>query len=193
MCAAAGDVMGLAARQPASHRRSLSPCGRRLTGWARRRRSMPPRPQVGCGGALHVAQAPTPHTPRTGPHLRDNYTPRPCAHLPPGCRRAQGGRHLQHGRHPEGQLPQHNRRRQHPGAPPCSWHAGRWSGTVTGSPPASPATLHPLSRASQVWKRKAEKYLIDSGLTYTIVHPGGLIDEEVRSMAAVAHAGSSPC
>lgn len=29
-----------------------------------------------------------------------------------------------------------------------------------------------------VWKRKAEKYLIDSGLTYTIVHPGGLIDEE---------------
>ncbi|KAL4420164.1 hypothetical protein ABPG77_008300 [Micractinium sp. CCAP 211/92] len=29
-----------------------------------------------------------------------------------------------------------------------------------------------------VWKRKAEKYLVDSGLTYTIVHPGGLIDEE---------------
>ena len=27
------------------------------------------------------------------------------------------------------------------------------------------------------WKRKAEKYLIDSGLTYTIIHPGGLIDE----------------
>ena len=27
------------------------------------------------------------------------------------------------------------------------------------------------------WKRKAEKYLIDSGLPYTIVHPGGLIDE----------------
>jgi uncharacterized protein YbjT (DUF2867 family) len=28
-----------------------------------------------------------------------------------------------------------------------------------------------------LWKRKAEKYLIDSGLPYTIVHPGGLIDE----------------
>lgn len=29
-----------------------------------------------------------------------------------------------------------------------------------------------------LWKRKAEKYLIDSGITYTIVHPGGLLDEE---------------
>jgi uncharacterized protein YbjT (DUF2867 family) len=29
-----------------------------------------------------------------------------------------------------------------------------------------------------LWKRKAERYLIDSGLTYTIVHPGGLVDEE---------------
>merc|ERR1719438_202568 len=28
-----------------------------------------------------------------------------------------------------------------------------------------------------LWKRKAEKYLIDSGLTYTIIHPGGLLDE----------------
>jgi len=28
-----------------------------------------------------------------------------------------------------------------------------------------------------LWKRKAEKYLIDSGLEYTIVHPGGLLDE----------------
>lgn len=28
------------------------------------------------------------------------------------------------------------------------------------------------------WKRKAEKYLIDSGLTYTIVHPGGLLNED---------------
>ena len=27
------------------------------------------------------------------------------------------------------------------------------------------------------WKRKAEMYLIDSGRRYTIVHPGGLIDE----------------
>merc|ERR1719263_1562526 len=28
-----------------------------------------------------------------------------------------------------------------------------------------------------LWKRKAEKYLMDSGLPYTVVHPGGLIDE----------------
>jgi uncharacterized protein YbjT (DUF2867 family) len=28
-----------------------------------------------------------------------------------------------------------------------------------------------------LWKRKAEKYLIDSGLTYTIIHPGGLLDD----------------
>jgi uncharacterized protein YbjT (DUF2867 family) len=28
-----------------------------------------------------------------------------------------------------------------------------------------------------LWKRKAEKYLIDSGLTYTVCHPGGLLDE----------------
>lgn len=27
------------------------------------------------------------------------------------------------------------------------------------------------------WKRKAEVYLINSGLTYTIVHPGGLLNE----------------
>ena len=27
------------------------------------------------------------------------------------------------------------------------------------------------------WKRKAEKYLIESGLTYTIIHPGGLVDK----------------
>lgn len=27
-----------------------------------------------------------------------------------------------------------------------------------------------------LWKRKAEKYLIESGLSYTIIHPGGLID-----------------
>ena len=25
---------------------------------------------------------------------------------------------------------------------------------------------------------KAEKYLMDSGMTYTIIHPGGLLDEE---------------
>uniref|UniRef100_A0A7S4C7P4 NAD(P)-binding domain-containing protein n=1 Tax=Eutreptiella gymnastica TaxID=73025 RepID=A0A7S4C7P4_9EUGL len=28
-----------------------------------------------------------------------------------------------------------------------------------------------------LWKRKAEKYLIDSGLKYTIIHPGGLLDK----------------
>lgn len=28
-----------------------------------------------------------------------------------------------------------------------------------------------------VWKRKAEKYLIESGLDYTIIHPGGLNDK----------------
>lgn len=28
-----------------------------------------------------------------------------------------------------------------------------------------------------LWKRKAEDYLIKSGLTYTIVHPGGLVNE----------------
>ena len=27
-----------------------------------------------------------------------------------------------------------------------------------------------------IWKRKAEKYLIESGLDYTIIHPGGLLD-----------------
>lgn len=29
-----------------------------------------------------------------------------------------------------------------------------------------------------VWKRRAEKYLIDSGLGYCIIHPGGLKDDE---------------
>merc|ERR1739842_65731 len=28
-----------------------------------------------------------------------------------------------------------------------------------------------------LWKRRAEKYLMESGLPYTIVHPGGLINE----------------
>jgi len=28
-----------------------------------------------------------------------------------------------------------------------------------------------------LWKRKAEKYLIDSGITYTVIHPGGLQDD----------------
>ena len=34
-----------------------------------------------------------------------------------------------------------------------------------------------------VWKRRAEKYLVDSGLDYTIIHPGGLTDEKVRKPA----------
>lgn len=29
-----------------------------------------------------------------------------------------------------------------------------------------------------LWKRKAEKYLVESGLDYTIIHPGGLKDTE---------------
>ena len=29
-----------------------------------------------------------------------------------------------------------------------------------------------------LWKRKAEKYLCLSGLQYTIIHPGGLVDTE---------------
>eukprot|EP00208_Stichococcus_sp_RCC1054_P004346 CAMPEP_0206142822 /NCGR_PEP_ID=MMETSP1473-20131121/18338_1 /ASSEMBLY_ACC=CAM_ASM_001109 /TAXON_ID=1461547 /ORGANISM="Stichococcus sp, Strain RCC1054" /LENGTH=263 /DNA_ID=CAMNT_0053537969 /DNA_START=287 /DNA_END=1078 /DNA_ORIENTATION=+ len=29
-----------------------------------------------------------------------------------------------------------------------------------------------------IWKRKAEQHLIASGLTYTIIHPGGLFDED---------------
>ncbi|CAE7395717.1 unnamed protein product [Symbiodinium necroappetens] len=36
-----------------------------------------------------------------------------------------------------------------------------------------------------LWKRKAEKYLIDSGLTYTIVHPGGLLNEPGGKRALV--------
>jgi uncharacterized protein YbjT (DUF2867 family) len=29
-----------------------------------------------------------------------------------------------------------------------------------------------------LWKRKAEEYLIASGMSYTIIHPGGLLDKE---------------
>ena len=29
-----------------------------------------------------------------------------------------------------------------------------------------------------IWKRRAEKYLIDSGLNYVIIHPGGLTNDE---------------
>ena len=35
-----------------------------------------------------------------------------------------------------------------------------------------------LSGDILLWKRKAENYLIKSGLQYTIVHPGGLLDKE---------------
>lgn len=28
-----------------------------------------------------------------------------------------------------------------------------------------------------LWKRKAERYLVNSGMSYTIIHPGGLIDD----------------
>ncbi|KAL7533572.1 hypothetical protein ACHAXR_005316, partial [Thalassiosira sp. AJA248-18] len=33
-----------------------------------------------------------------------------------------------------------------------------------------------------IWKRKAEKYLCLSGLQYTIIHPGGLVDTESSKM-----------
>jgi uncharacterized protein YbjT (DUF2867 family) len=40
---------------------------------------------------------------------------------------------------------------------------------------------HPLNRMGNgnilVWKRKAEHYLIDSGIDYTIINPGGLLDQ----------------
>ena len=49
-----------------------------------------------------------------------------------------------------------------------------------------------------VWKRVAEDYLIDSkAFTYTILHPGGLTDEEVGhtvyDLTAHAHPGSKSC
>lgn len=42
------------------------------------------------------------------------------------------------------------------------------------------------------WKRKAEKYLMDSGLPYTIVHPGGLINEAGGRRESLATRSSSP-
>mmetsp|Transcript_24741 Transcript_24741/g.52479 ORF Transcript_24741/g.52479 Transcript_24741/m.52479 type:complete len:376 (+) Transcript_24741:91-1218(+) len=36
-----------------------------------------------------------------------------------------------------------------------------------------------------IWKRKAEKYLCLSGLQYTIIHPGGLVDSESNKMNLV--------
>jgi uncharacterized protein YbjT (DUF2867 family) len=45
------------------------------------------------------------------------------------------------------------------------------------------ARRHPLPPPQ--WKRKAEQYLIASGLNYTIIHPGGLIDEAGGSKQVV--------
>ncbi|QCE03896.1 NADH dehydrogenase [Vigna unguiculata] len=43
-------------------------------------------------------------------------------------------------------------------------------------------TNHPLNSLGNgnilIWKRKAEQYLADSGLPYTIIRPGGLLDKE---------------
>jgi hypothetical protein len=36
-----------------------------------------------------------------------------------------------------------------------------------------------------IWKRKAERYLCLSGLQYTIIHPGGLIDTEPNKMELI--------
>ena len=39
---------------------------------------------------------------------------------------------------------------------------------------------HPLNKMGNgnilIWKRKAEQYLIDSGIDYTIIRAGGLLD-----------------
>ena len=39
-----------------------------------------------------------------------------------------------------------------------------------------------------VWKRKAEQYLVDSGLAYTIIRAGGLLDKEGGKRALVVGA-----
>ncbi len=51
---------------------------------------------------------------------------------------------------------------------------------------------HPLNKLGDgnilIWKRKAEEYLINSGaFDYTIIHPGGLIDEEVPRCSLLNH------
>ena len=38
-----------------------------------------------------------------------------------------------------------------------------------------------------VWKRKAEEYLIASGLSFTIIHPGGLSDDKVSMSGMSGH------
>lgn len=40
-----------------------------------------------------------------------------------------------------------------------------------------------------VWKRKAEEYLIDSGVDYTIINPGGLLDEPGGKRELIAGKG----
>jgi hypothetical protein len=52
-------------------------------------------------------------------------------------------------------------------------------------PRSSPHPLRLPPQRHQQWKRKAEQYLIASGLNYTIIHPGGLIDEAGGSRALV--------
>jgi hypothetical protein len=42
---------------------------------------------------------------------------------------------------------------------------------------AAPDEVSQCLPPSSQWKRKAEQYLIASGLNFTIIHPGGLIDE----------------
>ena len=65
-------------------------------------------------------------------------------------------------------------------------HSASHARTCTRTTTTTRRTTHTLLCASRsrgarvavlLWKRKAERYLIDSGLDYTIVHPGGLVDE----------------
>ena len=42
-----------------------------------------------------------------------------------------------------------------------------------------------LSGNILLWKRKAEEYLIKSGLKYTIIHPGGLTDKGSESKEVI--------
>ena len=44
-----------------------------------------------------------------------------------------------------------------------------------------------------VWKRRAERYLIDSGLNYTIIHPGGLKDDAVRAVLSAPTKTPTTC
>ena len=42
----------------------------------------------------------------------------------------------------------------------------------------SPPPRSTLSPSLLQWKRRAEQYLVESGVPYTIVHPGGLLDDK---------------